>query len=171
MDDLGKQFDAFFTRTKKALDGFPLLAANDAENFFLDSWRRQAWIGNTTENWKKPKTITKSNTGKAILIKTGYLKRRTRIVQANWGGVKIINDAKYAAIHNDGFNGTERVKGFRRKLKSRNIKTKGKKTASGVSFVKPFSRHMIMPRRRFMGNSPYLMMKIERTFIYQLNKL
>lgn len=171
MDDLGKQFEDFYNKTGKALKKFPVLAANEAVNIFQDSFNRQAFIGETTEVWKKRKSDSKKSQGRAILIKTGRLKRGVKRFKADWDSIIVGNDVPYAGIHNDGFKGTESVRAFTRKLKARNVSRGKKKIASGVGFVKAHTRKMNMPRRRFIGNSPFLNKRIERVFITELNKL
>jgi phage gpG-like protein len=151
-----------------------VLLANEMENIVAENFRRRAFIGDTTENWAKVKDPKRK--GSAILVRSGRLKRRTRTLKADWSGVSIINDEKYAAIHNDGFSGKENVKGFRRKLANKKSK---KKSTSGftkismkrTSFVQPFTRNMRMKRRRFMGDSQYAGARLERLAITQLKTI
>lgn len=184
MDDLGKQFKDFYSKTKRTLDKFPVLAASTAENFFHDSFNQQGWSGVTQEPWKKRKTDkNKHDSGRAILTKTGRLNRSIRRFKADWNGIIVGTNEPYAGIHNDGFRGTEQVKQhFRiatRKVSTRYLKN-GRASRAKNAFkrikstgheVKSHSRQMNMPRRRFIGNSPYLDKKIERVFINELNKI
>lgn len=184
MDDLGKQFEAFYKKTKVTINKFPVLAAQEATNFFQDSFNKQAFIGNTTENWKKRSEKTKRNKGRSILVDTGRLKRSIKPKKATWNEIIVGTDVEYASIHNNGFRGTVNVKAHRRKIASRNTTgiLKGKshknstaikyvKTSSGVAFVKQHKMKMNMPQRKFIGNSPFLNKRIERQFILQLSTI
>lgn len=184
MDDINKQFDAFYQKAKSVINTFPVLAANEGVNFFQDSFRHQGFAGETQQTWKKRKTDkNKHDTGRAILVKSGRLKRSIRRMRADWQAVIVGTDVAYAQIHNEGFRGTQTVKeqsrigsrlvstrlkkdGTFSKSKSalRRIKTKGFQ-------VKSHTRKMNMPKRQFIGNSPFLNARIERLFILKLNQL
>lgn len=173
-NDLGKDFRAFQQKVAQSLRKFPVLAAAEAQNFFLDSFKRQAWIGDTTEIWAKRKPNAKRNNGRALLVDTGRLKRSIRIKRADWNNVIIASDVPYAGVHNDGFRGTyERT--ATRKVKVRGSygklgdeKRKSKRIALRGATHKV---HQNIPRRRFMGNSPFLNKRIDRVFIRELMKI
>jgi phage gpG-like protein len=184
MDDLGKQFQQFYNKTKQTLDKFPVLAASTAENFFHDSFNQQGWSGETQQPWAKRKTDkNKKDSGRAILVKSGRLNRSIRKIKADWNGIIVGTNLPYAGIHNDGFRGKEQVnQHFRiasRKVMTRYLKN-GKASKAKDAFkkvqgsgheVKAHSRQMNMPRRRFIGNSPYLDKRIERIFLNELTKI
>ncbi len=199
--DLSKDMQQFYEKVKRSLAKFPLLAASEAQNFFLDSFKSQAWFGEHTEVWKKRKlqerhgnrkklggTVGKvegkggmRNNGRDLLIKTGRLKRSIRIKKADWSSVIIASDVPYAGVHNEGFKGTQQV-GEHSRIATRRVATKynkngtpsktGRKRIKGASHqVKAFTRHQNIPRRRFMGNSPYLNQRIDRVFLRELMKI
>lgn len=183
MQDLGKQFTAFQKKVEASLKKFPRLAASEAQNFFLDSFRRQAWIGYNTETWPKRKPGGKRNTGRALLVDTGRLKRSIRIKKADWDSVIVGSDVPYAGVHNDGFTGTQKV-GAHSRTASRRVATRYNKNGKASRAksaqvkirgkghqVKAFNRKQRIPRRRFMGNSPYLNRRIDRVFTLELSKL
>lgn len=183
MDDIGKQFREFQKKVEAVLKRLPRLAASEAQNFFLDSFKRQAWIGDTTENWPKRKPGTKRNNGRALLVDTSRLKRSIRIKQADWNRIVIGSDVPYAAVHNNGFRGTQQV-GESSRTASRRVLTRYNKNgtasrARGATTrirgaghqVRAHTRKQNIPRRRFMGNSPYLNRLIDRAFIRELSKL
>ena len=105
-NNLEKDFQAFQQKVKDNLKRFPVLSASEAQNFFLDSFKKQAWFGETNEVWKRRKPTAKRNKGRALLVDTGRLKRSIRIKQASWSGVIIGSDVQYAGVHNEGFRGT-----------------------------------------------------------------
>lgn len=180
-NDLGKDFQNFYKKVQQNLSRFPLLAASEAQNFFLDSFRQQAWMGERTEPWAKRKENAKRNKGRALLVDTGRLKRSIRIKQANWSAVVIASDVPYASVHNEGYRGTQTV-GAHGRTGTRVVATRYKKdgTASksgrrrvrtSLHQVSVHTRHQNIPRRRFMGNSPFLDARIQRTFLRELSKI
>lgn len=182
MDDLGKQFAALFKKTERAMAKFPVLAANTAENFFKDSFNQQGFSGQTQEPWPKRKTDkNRRDSGRAILVKSGKLKRSIHRMRADWNAVIVGTELPYAEIHNNGFKGTEQVRQhFRMGTKKAVTRYNKNGTARKGALtrirtleheVKAHSRNMKMPRRRFIGNSPYLDQRIDRVFINEFKKL
>ena len=184
-DNLEKQFNEFAKRTHGVLNKLPLLAANTGKNFFQDNFRRQAWVDNTTEPWKKRKASAKRNKGRAILTDTGRGKRSIRVVKADWSQVQVgITDKEvqaYMGAHNNGFRGNVTVPEHSR-IASRKVATrfgkkgqalkKGRAKIRGASHqVKTHTRKVNLPKRRFIGNSAVLNRNINREFIYQLNTI
>ena len=148
------------------LKELPAVVGEAAVNFTLENFERQAWLGNTAENWQKRKNPTKwgkaDETDRAILIKTAKLKRsiRWKAVEGEPAVYLIAGgaDVPYAKAHNEGFRGAvnQTVKPHIRKMKDgRNI---------GVSeFQRTIQQNI--PKRKFMGyesESPYLRAKIRR---------
>lgn len=184
MDDLGKQFQAFYNKTKRTMARFPVLAATVAENFFKDSFNQQGWSGETQEMWKKRQTDKNTHdSGRAILVKSGRLKRSIRRIRADWQAIIVGTNEPYAEIHNDGFRGTEHVRQHFRigtkkavtRYKKDNTASKSKSAFKRIKGrehqVKAHMRRMNMPRRRFIGNSPFLNQRIDRVFVNEFQKL
>ena len=177
MDDLERQFREFYEKTRRTLSRLPVLAAQDAVNFFQDSFRRQAWIGDTTEPWPARKSDkTRRDAGRAILVKSGRLKRSVRKIKADWDAVIVGTSLPYAKAHNEGLNEQVQVKTHVRKVSSRNTRVstggrRSQRTSTGIAFVSGHNRKMRMPRRQFLGESQWLNRKIERTIIRQLRTL
>lgn len=181
MDDIEKQWREFYAKTKKVIGQFPVLAAQEAVNFFQDRFRDQAWVGDTMQNWKKRKSDkTKRDRGRAILVKSGRLKRSIRKIKADWDAVIVGTSVPYAAVHNEGLKRTVSIKGHVRKVRSRNTtqavagntaRRKRVQTSTGIAFVKPHTARMNIPKRQFIGNSPYLDKRIQRVFINKLKSI
>lgn len=168
-------------RVRAAIRTLPRLVGNEAVNFSKDSFRRQGWLGDSFQPWPARKAggkwgKTPRNKGRAILIDTGKMRRATRVISADLQEIKIGNDVPYAQAHNDGVSlrsVTQHVKAHRRKRKQNNVSgARGKKIASGITFVKSHERkiRVKIPRRRFIGNSPYLNRNISRLIASQINK-
>lgn len=142
------------SRFKSVLIRLPVIVGNIAVNFTLDNFRRQAFLGHTLEPWAKRKGGWKKDRrpNRAILVNTGRLRRSIRIIRVSHYQVVIGSDVKYARAHNEGMRigHIQKVKGHVRK---------------NGSPVTAHTRNVDqnMPRRRFMGNSPYLNAAIKRT--------
>jgi phage gpG-like protein len=138
-----QKLDALYPR-------LPNIAATLAVQFSKDRFREQAWADVRTEPWKKRKEIgaaRRRNQGRAILVKSGRLKRSIRKIRTTPTLAVISTDVPYAAAHNYGFRGS--VTG---------------KSSTG----KTFTRHMTLPRRQFLGESMVLARRIERQFTAEL---
>lgn len=172
MDDISKQFKDFQQKVEASLKRFPRLAASVAQNFFLDSFRAQAWFGETTETWAPLKD--KKEAGRQILVKRGRYKRSIRIKKADWNSIIIGSDVPYAAVHNEGFRGTYT------RTASRRVRIRGgynklsdlrKRKSSMLIRGATHTVRQNIPRRRSMGNSPWLNRKIDREFTLELSKI
>lgn len=154
-------------RLAQTIRELPAIVANEAVNFTLDNFEREAWLGNTSEPWQKRKNPTKwgkrDETDRALLVKTGKLKRSIRSRTEEDRAFLIAGgaDVPYARVHNEGFKGkvTQQVDEHLRRNKK-----------GGFSRVSAFTRtiNQNIPRRKFMGGegeSPYLKAKIRRAAI------
>ncbi len=153
-----------------------------ALNFIHDRFKAQNWIGYYAEPWKRRKNPTKwgkvkRNSGRALLVDTRRLQRSIRLETATQEHIIIATNEPYAKAHNEGFRGTvqQNVKQHTRK-RTRPARTKtGKKSKRevvGSSTVKAHKRtiRQNIPRRQFMGESPYLLKAIEREVTAQFMK-
>lgn len=156
-------FDKVIARFERQKRDLPKKLGNQAVIFFQSNFQRQGFLDKTREAWKKRKND--KDAGRAVLIKTGALRRDIKLRSANFYKIVISTSLPYAAIHNYGgtINKQARTgtisfrKGKGGKLrigKTRTEKQRGKIVA--------MSRHSIgshivkMPQRKFMGNSAYL---------------
>lgn len=95
----------------------PLVLANQAKNYFVESWRRQGWDG---VPWKIPqrripgtpayKYPIKKGLGRrtrATLVETGRLRRdvSNSVRSANFELIRLVVDLPYANRHNEGLDG------------------------------------------------------------------
>lgn len=165
---------------KRVLLYAPGMLGNEAVNFFNNSFRLQGWLGTRFDPWRRRRS--RKQAGRAVLIKTGRLRRGTRIVSNSAGVVRIGNDVPYARAHNEGFRGTVSVSAHKRGLYKKTrvgtgrLTKKGKErmktvsSRSGDVTVKAHTRRMNLPRRQFMGHSPYLTARLKRILQAELNK-
>lgn len=172
-------FARFEANMKAAMGTLAPVVANEAVNFFRGSFTKQAWIGTNTNPWKKRKG--NKDAGRAILVKSGRLRRSIRDMGSAGMKVRVGTDVPYAAAHNEGFSGTVSVREHSRKrtrkakVSMSNVATRKKSTrttkiTAGNSSVKSHSRKMNLPKRQFIGNSPYLNKLIDRTIQLHLSK-
>ena len=172
MDDISKQFKDFQQKVETSLKRFPRLAASVAQNFFLNSFRAQAWFGEYTEVWAKLKDKKEAN--RNILVKRATLKRSVRIKKADWNSIIIGSDLPYAAVHNEGYRGVY-TRTASRKVKIRGGYQKyGDQRKRGRSMTIQGVTHKVrqnIPRRRYMGNSPYVNAQLDREFTNELLKI
>ena len=144
----------------------PLAMADAARNFFVDSFKRQGWYEGTVLKKWKPR---KKNKGRrrAILVKTGRLRKSIRIRRATFRRITIAAEAPYAAAHNFGVDETVTVRAHTRhtyttvneKYTTRTGKERSrpKRVETGKSYtVRSHTRHMQLPQRQFMGDSEML---------------
>lgn len=169
-----EQFIKIQSRLAETLRTLPAIVGEEAVNFSLESFDQQAWSGDRQEPWKKRKNPTKwgkpDETDRALLIKTGALRRSIRITRLDENTVFVGaggKDIPYAKAHNYGFRGTvkQNVRAFTRKMKNGKIQQ-----------VKAHDRviNQNLPQRRFIGGadkSPYLRARIRRIQIAELRKI
>lgn len=105
------------------------------QNHFIKSFQKQGFENVTLEPWK-PRKDTRMDRGKpnrAILVKSGALRRSIRRIAIGKYGVNLVSELPYAKIHNDGLTG------------------------------RAFGKHRFkMPKRQFMGYSGKMNTKIEK---------
>lgn len=147
----------------------------------MDAFRKQGWTDNGFERWKPRKK--NKDAGRAILVKTGKLRRSIKVRTANWTRVVVGSyGIDYAQIHNEGGSiskgASSRVLHFKHtdemfKTKKGRSGTKNfisntgrisgeravfsKERGSHFSKLAKIGAHSInMPKRQFIGNSQRL---------------
>jgi phage gpG-like protein len=148
-------------RVRSVLETSLIVIGNEAKNHFVNSFRLQGFEDKTVEKWKPRKkkeakgrgskksaaeagTVRSVKAGRAILVKSGDLRRSIRREPVNKAAMKvtIATDLVYARIHNEGLMG----------------KAWGKA---------PFK----MPKRQFIGGSFTLNTKVKKTITKSLDRL
>jgi phage gpG-like protein len=181
MDNADQLFDTLNANFKKAMAKLPKVVGNEVVNFSKESFNRQAWLGDSVEPWRK-RRYKKKDSGRAILVKTGRLRRSIRVVSSNLDTVVVGTDVPYAKAHNEGYNGTVSVKAHQRnkysksKVGSGSFTKSGKErmktvtSISGSGMVKAHTKRMKLPKRQFLGNSQYLVARLKRVAILHISK-
>ncbi|ODM52204.1 hypothetical protein BFF93_15760 [Elizabethkingia meningoseptica] len=160
-------------RLAQTFRDLPAIVGNEVVNFTLENFEKQGWQGDSFEPWEKRKNPTawgkKDDTGRALLVKSGKLKRSIRIASIQADKVTIAvggADVPYARVHNEGFKGTinQQVKEHIRRGKNfKNIK------------VSAFNRtiQQNIPKRQFIGSeeqSPILKERIKKVCLDEIKK-
>ena len=182
-------FDRIQRHFKEVLLYAPGMLGNDAVNFFLDRFKDQAWIGNGREPWQPRKAVTRwgktpRNKGRALLVDTGRLRRSIRITSVHLMEVTVGSDVPYAKAHNEGMRLglIQNVKAHKRKVTKlgitgrKELKTKTNiqfgRVQTGETIVRAHKRRIDqrIPKRQFMGNSPFLANQLKRRLTAELMK-
>ena len=136
----------------------PGIVGVEAVNHFKATFRDGGFTDTGFVKWPDRKA-GKDNEGRAILVKTGRLRRAIRILYQSNNRVMVgvsPDEVPYAAAHNNGFKGTVNVKAYMRR--NRRGDTRGSK---GVAGVRAHTMRMNLPQRQFIGESKVLNAKIE----------
>jgi phage gpG-like protein len=90
-------------KARKALEAAIVDVGNTAKVFFVESFRKQGFDDKTVQKWQ-PRKVADKREGRAILVKTGDLRRSIIRNPANRAAltIKISTDLVYAARHNNG---------------------------------------------------------------------
>lgn len=181
---------------KAAFTRLPKIVGNEGKNFFLQRFQQQNWLGNRTEPWPQRKAGKwgkkgRNRKGRALLVMTGRLRRSLRYT-ANADVIRYYTDLPYARAHNEGFRGTvtQNVKSFKRVQTLGGIAAKFGKgrqfTTGAVSTLKTRRERVLkvktdvtvkahvrkvkmnLPKRQFMGNSPYLTNTLKRVITAEI---
>ena len=97
-----KDLQVFKPQLEKVVDAMGVLAANH----FTTSFRNQGFTDESLQSWQPRKRTERSRMGnRAILVKSGRLRRSIRSKRFGFLAVKIYTDVPYARIHNDGLMG------------------------------------------------------------------
>ncbi len=102
------------------------------------------------------------STMEGLRVQSGRLRRSMRRTKAIIQGDQVVSaigsNVKYAGIHEEGFSGTVQIPGHQRRQTKRlsfrfGGSTRSRETQGRDIFVKPHSRRMNLPARRFMART------------------
>lgn len=174
-------FGPLLANYKRLRRRLPREVAIIAAKHFKDNFRRQGILSNgTVISWKPRKFNRKDNT-RAILIKSGRLRRAIR--PSSSGDYAIVtNDTPYAEIHNEGgkIESTASIGAHTRNTYDHDEvsapgarKEKWKKTQRGNHQVKAHSRKLntTIPARPFMVTTSDLENEFEEHLFDEIDKL
>jgi len=136
-----------------------------AEDMTHANFSAQGFVvnGSASSKWKKRKKETSRTQGKRILSATGYLEENVK-AKALESHVKVgvdLTKVPYAQVHNEGGRITQHVRAHQRT----NSKT-GKRYQ-----LKPHSRKINMPQRKFLGYAPDIEKKALKNIGREMDKI
>jgi phage gpG-like protein len=124
---------------QELLRDFIRIMGIDARNHFVKNFEKQGFDDDSVHAWQKRKI---TDEGRAILVKSGDLRRSIKVDKTSTDKVVISSDLPYARIHNEGLKG------------------------------KAFGKHsFLMPKRRFMGFSKKLIRNLRNKLRSRINKI
>ncbi len=102
-------------KLQKSLNDFVVVMGTDAKNHFVRSFRNQGFEDASIEKWQPrkgeimssgiAKVRKKDKSSRAILVKTGDLRRSIKVLNKSYRSITLGSDLPYAQIHNDGLYG------------------------------------------------------------------
>ena len=136
---LGEIFNSKMKGMEKIKRELPILVANEAKNFFQESFRNQGFTDENLKPWDKRKRDR--DLGRGILIGkgSGKLFRSIRVASKTFEKIVIASNMPYSAVHNYGLQSGRR------------------------------GREFTMPKRQFMGPSKVLDKKIHELVTKYIN--
>jgi phage gpG-like protein len=91
-------------KLQKSLNNFVVEMGTEAKNHFVKSFRNQGFEDKSIVKWKHRKRLEQGKS-RAILVKSGDLRRSIRVINKSYRSITLGSDLPYAQIHNDGLNG------------------------------------------------------------------
>jgi phage gpG-like protein len=169
-----------FKRLQRKL---PLLLGNEAKNHFVGGFRLG---GGRTDNsrggWKPRQFSFKRNKGRAVLTQSGDLRRSIQVREKTFARTVIgTSGILYAQIHNEGgeITITPKMRRFFRAMMFKSGAGKGKSTKLGsaganeAQYWRNLARHkgnkLKIPKREFIGDSGFLLKKLNVIIVRNLN--
>jgi phage gpG-like protein len=132
----------------------PRYVGDTAVQHFNDNFQQQGFVDDSLQPW--PPRKSEKDQDRAILFKTGRLRRSVRVTRRSNEEVVIGTDVPYAKIHNEGG--------------PVNVKAHLRKSRKGNQF--PVRAYMYKAtQRKFIGESKQLTRKIENYFNDRVNAI
>lgn len=167
-----RKIAALQLKLNKLTSGMPRVVGQLAVNFFKDNFRRQAfsgerpWPARKEPSYPLAKFGRKQKKKRALLVKSGALRRSIRVIDLGANYVVVGTTLPYAALHNQGgvVNQTILPTAKMKKWFWANhyaAKKAGDEKAAEAwkrraLSSKPLRRTIKIPQRKFIGHSPRL---------------
>ena len=171
LKDIDRTIDALNRAARTIPDKAGTLAVNFSKKRFVE----QNWIDHATQTWKRRKERGRKRSARAVLTRTGRLRRSIRKGKVTDEYVIIETDVPYARIHNEGFRGTVNVKVHKRSkyknrkegtgvysVRSRKERTRTVRDTTNTHWVQSHKRRVNMPKRQYLGSSAVMNKQIQR---------
>lgn len=176
-------------KLQKSLNAFVTVMGTDAKNHFVKSFRNQGFEDQTIQRWQPRKRKSYrtrggkvvDDTNRAILVKTGDLRRSIKVFSKSYRSITLGSDLPYAQIHNDGGiiqkNESKNLMYYRevatniatRNTLKRFASQKGRRKATHAMEVTIGAHTIKIPKRQFIGHSKKLIdslrMKLDKRIV------
>ena len=155
---IGKRPHEIEAAFKRLFNNAPRAVGAMAVNLFKDNFSKEGFQDDEGDVQKWQERKNDPDPGRGILMKTGKLRDSIRVVRATSRVVTIGSRLAYAKIHNEGYRGGVSVRGFHR-------------TRNGHrEQVRPQTRRVKMPKRKFIGDSRLLTKRMDAWFQKEIRK-
>lgn len=162
-------------QSRKEIQACITIMGTEAQNHFKTSFRNQGFTDNGLETWQKRKR-TRGGEGRAILVKSGTLRRSLRKVRKGALSVSIISNLPYATIHNEGGiiekKARTHILSFNSKGKFQRQRTEKQRSKTSYMQKAHIGAYKIkIPKRQFVGYSETLHRRLTNKIEYKLRNL
>lgn len=163
----GFEFDKVLKNMSRDKKQMPLILGNIAKNHFLEGFRKGGGQTDASRGgWKERKT----DPGRAILVKSGKLRRDIKVRKATFNKIVIGTGGitkDYAEAQNEGtkMTVTEKQKGY---FIAQYNKAKGDKKKFWANMIG--AQTITIPQREYIGNSTVLNRKLKKRIIKEVNQ-
>lgn len=170
-----REYDRLTDKLNNTYPHLMAVAAAEAVNFSKARFQKGIDIHDKPFTPRKSRGKKNKDTGRAILVKSGTLKRDIKVISQSETKAEIgttQTTAPYAKAHNEGFSGTVTVPAHTR-IRTRKVKETytdrqgrsrtrtSKQPAGGAIQVRTYEKKMDLPQRQFLGTSAILDGRIE----------
>lgn len=156
---------------KLYLKEMPTVIGETAVNFFKDSFNRQGFIDKSFERW----TPRKDKLRHKILMKSLYLRNSIQVMEANYQRVVVApvlgTQHDYAKIHNEGGTVSIPITAKSKKFFWYMFKKTNDGKWKAMALTKKTTLQITIPKRQFIGNSEFLMKRLEMSNKITINKI
>jgi phage gpG-like protein len=153
------------------LQNLPVVVGETAVNFFKDSFDRGGFIDKSFERW----TPRKDKLQHKLLLKTFFLKNSIQVVRSSPDEVEVASvmntKYNYAEIHNNGGIINIPVTAKSRKFFWFMYKATKDPTYKNMALSKKETFAVKMPKRQFIGESEFLMKRLEMNHNITVEKI
>lgn len=93
--------EKYIKKLERFKQNIPKVIGNEVKNFALQAFKNQGFSDTGYEPWSPRKNERKIDKGRALLVKTGRLRRSIRVIQATFAKTSVGTDVPYAKYNND----------------------------------------------------------------------
>lgn len=164
-------FSSAVTELQRFKDSLGQVAGNLAYQMTMRNFEVEAFLGRKPARWPARKLDDKRRGQRALLVKSGRLRRSIRVVP-RYMAFSLSSDVPYAQVHNEGYSGMVGVPAHTRKQRVFQKGKHRKLTKHKVEVnVKGHQRKMVIPKRQFMGFSDLYYERLDNYIEQSLTKI